>query len=45
MTVTLVSMTVPIVVLLIVGALTLGLAYWAALVSEGKDEWLTGDDE
>lgn len=45
MTDTLLSMTVPIVVLLILGSLIIGLAWWLALQAEGKDEWILGDDE
>lgn len=45
MTSTLVSMTVPIFVLLIAGFTTLTLAWWLAVVSEGRDEWMTGADE
>jgi hypothetical protein len=42
---TLGAMTVPILVLLIIGFVTLGLAWWAAIVTEGKDEWLTGSED
>lgn len=45
MTATLVSMTVPIIVLLIIGAVVIGLAWWLAVQAEGRDEWLTGVDE
>lgn len=42
---TLSSMTVPIVVLLVLGSLIIGLAWWLAVQAEGKDEWILGDDE
>lgn len=42
---TLQSMTPAILVLLIIGGGTLVLAWWLALVSEGRDEWMTGADE
>lgn len=42
---TLLSMTVPIVVLLILGSLIIGLAWWLAVQAEGKDEWILGGDD
>lgn len=39
---TLVSMTVPLAVLLVLGTVVLGLAWWLAVQAEGRDEWLTG---
>lgn len=42
---TLQSMTVPILVLLTAGIVTLGLAWWVAVEAEGHDEWLTGTDD
>lgn len=45
MTATLVSMTVPIVVLLVLGSLIIGLGWWLAVQAEGKDEWILGEDE
>lgn len=38
-------MTPAIIVLILFGALTLGLGWWASLIAEGKDEWVLGDDE
>jgi hypothetical protein len=45
MTATLLSMTPALIVLVLFGALTLGLGWWASVIAEGKDEWLLGDDE
>ena len=45
MTSTLVAMSPAILVLLAIGTLTLLLGWWLAVVAEGRDEWLTGDDE
>lgn len=42
---TLLSMSVPVVVLLVLGSLIIGLAWWLAVQAEGKDEWMLGDDE
>lgn len=42
---TLASMAVPVAVLIVVGAVTIGLGWWAAVVTEGKDEWLIGADD
>lgn len=42
---TIASMWFPILVLTVAGTLTLGLAWWACVAAEGKDEWLIGDDE
>jgi len=41
---TLASMWLPLTVLAIAGATTLGLAWWLAVTTEGHDEWLTGED-
>lgn len=42
---TLADMSWPIFVLIICGGGTLILGWWLAVVGEGRDEWLTGDDE
>ena len=45
MTATLLSMTPALIVLLILGAVTLGLGWWASMIAEGRDAWLFGIDE
>lgn len=42
---TIASMTIPILVLLVLGSLILGLAWWLVTEAEGKDEWLTGTED
>lgn len=44
MTATLLSMTPALIVLLILGAVTLGLGWWASMIAEDRDAWLFGDD-
>lgn len=42
---TLTSMFTPVAYLIVAGLTTLGLAWWAAIEFEGRDEWLTGADD
>lgn len=44
MTATLLSMTPALIVLFILGAVTLGLGWWASMIAEDRDAWLFGDD-
>jgi hypothetical protein len=39
------TMWFPLLVLAVAGLLTLAVAWWACLVSEGKDDWMLGDHE
>lgn len=41
---TIASMWLPLTVLLVAGTLTIGVAWWATLQAENKDDFLFGDD-